>query len=439
MKKGFVALLIALAIIVLVSPAIVGRLAENSMDENLDWAATESQEVVVTPQGFDRGWFSSAGQHRIELRDGELQLLLLALTGTEDAAELPALIIDTRLDHGLIPFSSMSREQGTLLPGLGSAISTISVELPNGNTAALPGTIYSDVSLTGQLRSRLVLEADTHDFDGAALEWGDTTIEITTDPATGEIEFDGSLSAISLAADGEFLDLSGVDFSGKRRQSQFGISVGDVNIAMQSLRALDSAGTITSLGPLTIGAISSLKGDRVSGRLAFKLDHAPFADFGTANIAADISLRDGDGIALGAISDALDIMQDGGSADDFMFVVQNDVQRLLSAGVEIRFDQLDILLPQGLVTSKFGFTVAASDPDDFTWTSVLLNLDATFELSLPVELVDLMTTMDPQMHAAVGLGYLRRNGDVYEMTAAFQKGLLTVNGAPMPIPTPGLP
>jgi len=35
-KKGFVILLLALAIIVLVSPGLVGRLAEESMDENLD-------------------------------------------------------------------------------------------------------------------------------------------------------------------------------------------------------------------------------------------------------------------------------------------------------------------------------------------------------------------------------------------------------------------
>jgi hypothetical protein len=56
-KKGFVALLIGTALIVLISPGIVGRLAEESMDENLDWAATEYREVTVTSQGFDRGWW----------------------------------------------------------------------------------------------------------------------------------------------------------------------------------------------------------------------------------------------------------------------------------------------------------------------------------------------------------------------------------------------
>lgn len=438
MKKGFVALLVVLAIVVLVSPAIVGRLAEQSMDENLDWAATESEEVVVSSQGFDRGWFSSAGQHRIEIRDGELQNLLMVIGGNEELSELPTFIIDTRLDHGLIPLTSMTRDQGTLMPGLGSAISTLSIQLVDGETIPLPGTIYSDVSLTGALTSRFVLEAGTQELDGVDMEWGDTTIEITTDPATGEIAFDGALGSVALAGDGESFTVTGVEFSGVQRQSQFGFSVGDADIALQSMTVENYTADTTSLGPITIGARSRVKDDRVTGRLTVKLDNAPFDVFGTASIAADIALIDADGAALGNITDALDDMQDGGSPDDFMFVVQDDVQHLLAAGVELRFDQLDISLPQGTATSKLRLTVSESDADSFAWTSALLALDAHLELSLPAELVNLMTTMDPQMHAAIAGGFLRKNGDVYEMEAAFKKGLLTVNGAPMPVPIPGI-
>ena len=112
MKKGFVAVLVLLAVVVLISPAIVGRMAEKSMFENLDWAARESGEVSVTSESFARGWFSSEGQHRIELRDGELLVAAEALIGPTEADELPVLVIDTKLDHGLIPVSSMSRERG---------------------------------------------------------------------------------------------------------------------------------------------------------------------------------------------------------------------------------------------------------------------------------------------------------------------------------------
>ena len=102
MKKGFVALLLALAVIVLVSPGLIGKLAEESMDENLRWAATETPEVSITSQGYDRGGFSSEGQHRVEVHDGELADALLYLFGESKVADLPALIIDTKIDHGLV-------------------------------------------------------------------------------------------------------------------------------------------------------------------------------------------------------------------------------------------------------------------------------------------------------------------------------------------------
>jgi len=436
-KKGFVALLIVLAIVVLISPGIVGRLAEKSMDENIDWAATESQEVVVTSQGFDRGWFSSEGQHRVEIREGELQNMLLALADSDDALDLPALVIDTRLDHGLIPLASMSRDKGTLMPGLGSAISTVSVEFMDGEIIKLPGTIYSDVGLTGELRSRLELEAGSHVFDGASTLWGDTTVEVTTDSTTGNIRFDGRVASLALTAEGDHVDISQVEFAGKQSKTPFGFSVGDVGARVHSM-TVQQLGESTTFGPLSFNTTSGVDGERVSGRTTIDLENTPFGELGTAGFTADVSLVDVDGASLGYIIDALDRLQGGGSLDDFVFVVQDDLQRMLAAGFELRFDQLDISLPQGSLSSKFRFVVDASDPDTFTWTSVLLALDATAELSMPTELVEFLTTIDPQMNATIGMGFLRRNGDVYELEATFQKGLLTVNGAPMPIPIPGI-
>jgi uncharacterized protein YdgA (DUF945 family) len=432
-RKGIVALLVVLAIVVLVSPGIVGRLAEKSMDKNLDWAATESQEVAVTSRVYDRGWFSSEGQHRVEIREGELQNLLLALAGSEDANKLPSLIIDTRLDHGLIPLASMSRDRGTLIPGLGSAISTVSVELADGETAQLPGTIYSDVGLTGELSSRLVLEAGEHDFGAAASQWGDTSIEVTTDPASGDIWFDGMVDSFSLAAEGDYFGVGKIEFSGKQRQSPFGFSVGDIDVVMQTM-TVETPGETLSFGPLAIGSTSDVSGDRVSGRTVIRLDNTPFGDLGAAAIAADVA----DGAALGYIKDALDNLQGGGSMDEFMFVVENDLQRLLASGFELRVDQLDISLPQGPITSKFRFVVTETDANAFTWSSALLALDATADISISAELLELMISKDPQVNAVVAMGFLRKDGDVYVMEAAFQKGLLTVNGAPMPIPLSGL-
>jgi len=54
------------------------------------------------------------------------------------------------------------------------------------------------------------------------------------------------------------------------------------------------------------------------------------------------------------------------------------------------------------------------------------------------ELVELAVALNPQANAIIGMGFLRRNGAFYEMQAAYKKGLLTVNGAPMPVPLPAV-
>ena len=58
MKKSVVAGLVLLALVVIISPGLMGYLAERSVDKQLEWAADDSQEIVISASGFDRGWFS---------------------------------------------------------------------------------------------------------------------------------------------------------------------------------------------------------------------------------------------------------------------------------------------------------------------------------------------------------------------------------------------
>jgi uncharacterized protein YdgA (DUF945 family) len=115
-------------------------------------------------------------------------------------------------------------------------------------------------------------------------------------------------------------------------------------------------------------------------------------------------------------------------------VAESDVKKLLASGLELRIDQFDVTLPQGELTSKLDFKVGKEDPATFEWTSLLLSTEASASLSVPRGLVDMAMQMNPQVGMAISMGFLQQNGDVYEMEAAYKKGLLTINGAPMPIP-----
>ena len=441
-RKSIVALFIVLALIVFISPAIVGRLAEKSMDENLEWATLENQDVVVTSQGFDRGWFSSEGQHRIEVHKGQLHDILLAFgDGNVNSAELPALIITTHLDHGLIPVSSMTRDGGSLVPGLGSAISTVAVELGGGEIVELPGVINSTVGLTGELKSHYSLAAGSREVSDTVADWGAVDIKINTSPTSGNMSYSGLIESIEINGDSEFLEVQAIEFSGSQRPSPFGYAVGDIDFTLGSMSFETPNGSSETIGPLSVTGNSSVEGDRVNGNSVVRLESGGSqqgpSQLGFNGITADVRFVGLDGIAIGKLKRSLEAAQAAGGAAPQYVEAEEDALALLAAGFEFHVNQFDIVMPQGLVESKFKFIVDESDSDNFDWSSALLTLDASADLRVPNALVELAVMMTPEVNTAIAMGVLKKNGDFYEMEAAYKKGLLTINGAPMPIPLPG--
>lgn len=429
MKKGIVALLVVLALVVLVSPALIGRLAEKSVDENLNWAAAESGGLTVTSTGFDRGWFSSEGQHRIEIREGQLHALLPKSSGA-----LPVLVIDTHLDHGLVPISSMSREQGSLAPGLGRAISSVSFEMPDGDTIELPGKIFSKIGLGGELQSNYTLEAGSHEENDTTASWGDSNIDVTTNPSTGEIDYAGAVGTLKVVDDRSVVSVDGMSFSGTHVPTKYGFAIGDIKLELDAMSMESVGGAGGGLRGLSIEAMSSVDDGAVSGHTLLSLESQMIPGFGEVSLAADVTLEGADAEAVGALQQAIDAAGTSGDPNVLFATIEEDLKRLLAGGMELRFDQLDVTLPMGTVVTKLDFKVAEEDPDTFDWSSLLLGTEASASVTVPEALVDMAMQMNPQAGAVVGMGFLQKNGDVYEMEAEYKKGLLTINGAPMPIP-----
>ena len=445
MKKSIVALLLGLALVILVSPGIVGRLAEKSMDANLDWAAAEAEAVVVSSQGFDRGWFSSEGRHRIEIRGGELRELLLAYADTDASAVLPTLIIDTRIDHGLIPVTSMARENGSLVPGLGNAVSTLGFEAGDV-VVPLPGKIYSTVSLTGALRSNYVLGPGSFAHDGATAHWGDVDVNLSASPASGDIEFSGTIASFAVNSSTDDVRIEAIRFSGDQAPSGFGFRVGSMQGAIGSIsitsgyRGSGAAlpGPQTGLGPITLDASSSVDGDRVTARTRLGIGNTPLQDLGSGDINLDMRIVAADGRAIGNIKRHLERMQPAPDPDAQRQELDAAAKKLIAAGLELHIDEATISLPQGLIEAELHVAVDESGPGDFSWAEALLAIDATADFSIAEELVQLAMAANPEVGGIIGMGFLRKNADAYELHAEFRNGLLTVNGAPLPVPLTGL-
>lgn len=434
MKKGIVALLVVLALVIIVSPGIVGRIAEKGIDENLNWAAQNSGDVVVSSEEFDRGWFSSEGQHRIEIKDGELSALLGSMAGSSNVDDMPVLVVNTHMDHGLIPVSSMAREKGSLAPGLGSAVSTLSLDFGSGETVDIPGTIYSKVGLGGETRSTYVLEAGSREESGSTATWEATEVEITTNPSSGDVEFAGEVGSISFGDGIGSFAIEGLDFSGNQEATKFGISVGEMKLELDAMSFSSGDAQTGGIKNMSVDGYTNIDGGKLSGRTLLDMQTDSIAQFGEFSVSADISLEGADAEAVGALQKALEAQRSNPDPMQALGGAEKELKRVLASGFEVRFDKFDVTSPMGKVTTKLDVKLAEEDAATFEWTSLLQSAEASADISVPEALVNLALQMNPQAGAVVGMGFLQKNGDVYEMDVEYKKGLLLINGAPMPIP-----
>jgi uncharacterized protein YdgA (DUF945 family) len=433
-KKRVVAVLVLLAAVVLISPVIVGRMAERTMDDNLNWAASESGEVKITSERFVRGWFSSEGQHRIELLDGDVLTAVQAYAGPMAADELPALIINTHLDHGLIPVSSVSRKGGSLLPGLGSAVSTLQLELPNGEVVDLPGTIYSKVTLGGDLRSNYVLPAGSYSIENATATWGDINVDVTTDPASGEVAFDGTIGALSLGDGADAVQLNGLTFDGKQKPTSYGFAVGDIKFVLDGLTVASNGAQAVGVRAMSVTANTAIDDGDLESDATMNMTLYDIPQFGEMSMNMDLSLSGMDVELLDRMQRTVESMGPTPDPTAIFPRIEEDAKRLFASGFELNFDELNVTLPQGTISSKMLFSFDERDPATFAWTSLLLSSEASIDLSIPEALVEIVVQDNPQAAMAIAGGFLVKQGSAYEMNAELKKGLLTVNGAPIPIP-----
>jgi uncharacterized protein YdgA (DUF945 family) len=442
MKRWVVGLLVLLAVVILVSPGIVGHLAEQNLKNSISWAESESDDFLVTEEKFDRGWFTAEGRHRIELKHGEVRSSIIKLIGDAAGDDIPALIVDTRIDHGLVPITSMSRKSGSLMPGLASTVSTLQLDPGDGNLVAIPGTLYSQIRLSGGTVSRYLLTAGSFEGDDVEVGWQGADLSMTADPPRRRLQYHGSIDPVSLQTPEESLQLGLVTVEGDVRQTGYGFMVGAVSLNIESLSMGRAAAEEVSTGSIILDAGSNLVEERVSGKTTLTIADVSLPDFGDVDLAMDVSANGLDARSLNAILVELQKAQRADNPDAALAAlyphIEEDLQRLLSAGGELRIDRFDITLPQGEVATRLSFALPESDAAAaFSWAALILALTASADLRIPAALMDLAQTANPESAALISMGILKKDGDSYIVNAQYEKGLLTVNGAPMPIPLPG--
>ncbi|MDH4108741.1 MAG: YdgA family protein [Gammaproteobacteria bacterium] len=431
MKRWVVILLIALAVVLLLSPGIVGRMAERNLSDSLSWMQQESDDIVVTSEAFQRGWFTSEGRHRIALSDAGLAEIFGG-PPPADSDQPPTLIIDTHIDHGLVPFTSLGREHGTLVPGIASSVSTLSLEYETGDVVELPGRMYSSVGLTGDTTHRYLTDEGSRIIDGGTLSWQGADITVTSDSSRRVFTFDGSIEPLSLEDELNSGRLGRITFTGAQDRRVFELGVGDMRIEVDGAQGVGPALEEAGFRRLVAELSTELHGDRVSGRYRMEFDDLISDPLGSMDLELDLSVTGLHATSLQALVDALDRAQDPSatSAD-----IEPEFAALVAYGWQFHMERFSFRLPQGDLRGTLNVEIPASgDPDQFSWPALLLAMKASMDVSIDAPLYDYMVTVQPEFATAAAMGLLSATGDTYEMKAAFESGLLTINGAPLPIP-----
>lgn len=442
MKRWFVILLVILALVILISPGIVGRLAEKNIEEGIAWTDQDSPGVTIATDSFKRGWFTSEGRYRVVFEGGQFKdasEIFAAATGSDT---FPTLIIDTRVDHGLLPVTSLSRNQGSLAPGLASTVSTFQLDRGDGGEIIeIPGALYSNVGLAGSSDARLLLDPAAFNLYGAVIEWQGTDLNVQIDPVARRRSVEGVVKSVSLAAEGINAGIESFTVDADQSATPYGFRLGSADITLADLE-FRGGDTTVSVDSVAVNANTEIEDARVAGSTKLSVN-ALTGPIGDLDIDLNMSFSKFDAASLGVISAALREAQ--GAADpqaalmEVFPAIEGEVQTLLQKGVEFNVDQLKVSLPQGVLSSSMAFNIPETSADEsFSWPGVILRTTASVDLRIPVALWDMLVMMSPEASTLVALGFLQKDGTDYVMDADYAKGLVNVNGAPMPIPIPGI-
>ncbi len=447
MKRWIVLLVVGLAIVLLISPGIVGRLAERNLDVGLAQIDLDSPSIDIQTESFERGWFSSAGRHRIDLRDGMLAELL---RGSASATAEPALVVETRLDHGLVPVSSMQRDRGTLSPALASAVSTVALDPGDGELTPLPGHIFSFIGLGGSASYRFLLEPGQHSAPGLAVDWTHADLVVSLSPDGRRQEVDGVVeSGMVMRLDDAVTTLGRANFAGylDRREHPAGdfefkaelepLSVALADRALGSARSDTANANTLSIGPISIDARQAVDDGLMDGHVHLDVvaDQLPeFRDV-TGVLRAEYSELNADAFAaLLSVWQSMNDDDERGYRDyDSFSSLETPLRNLAAGGGRIEISELAVTLPEGDWRLTLDAEVPRSRDPMPAWPSLLLKSDTRAELQVSASLFEHYAALNPRLKAAVAGGFLVADGDGYTMLAELSDGRLLINGAPLPL------
>ena len=146
---------------------------------------------------------------------------------------------------------------------------------------------------------------------------------------------------------------------------------------------------------MSVMAETALDGAAVNADATVSMVMQGLPQFGEMSFDMEFGLAGADAELLGRVQRTL---EGAGVSQDPMAAyatAESDLLALFAAGFEMNFEQFNMTLPQGTVTSKMLFSFKEKDPAGFAWTSLLMTTEAAIDLSIPEPLVEMLLQVQP--------------------------------------------
>lgn len=418
-------LVLCLIALVLLSPGLVGHLAARHLDDNLRWVDAENEDIEITSLGFERRWFTSTARHR---------LVFKSAASTNGPA---AVLINTELTHGLIPFAVGTSGERSFTPALATAVSTLLFEPASGESIDIPGSVYSRLSLLGNATFHYAAASGQRQAQGVTAEWEGADVRVSSSAAKRTLGLNGRIDPLRVTAPGAELRVSGVRFASERDAADYAFGVGHIELRLDDANVSAADGLSATAKALAFGIDSKLNRDTLHGVANLHVDELFAERLGSVDVDGELAF---DGVDAATVSRTVQMIQhryaDGGGGPDAPLdgALLPTLQAMLQHGGRLELNRLDGVLNQGrLRSSGFVEWPAVAALDSFSWPSLILRTKARAQLEMDAELYTLLAERVPQISSLVALGVLQQSGQRYEMAVELNGGLLEVNGAPMPL------
>jgi len=468
MKKitGFI---LVLLVVLLAVPFGFGFWADARLKSLLD-DFSQASVLDFTVIKTNRGWFTSSMVVEADV-SGELAQKINNVSGDADSNS-SKLIMKNTVYHGPLPFMSGVFSLNPVIAVVDTKfIKDVGSEEPLVN---MDYSIKTKLSVVGDTSVLLDIPEWTGPLgkDDANVEWKGLSGTIDLKKGIDEVEMDINAPLLKITSETNTLIAESFSLKSSSHKGIAGLSLGDMNFSIGNIKFDDSVkATAFSIKNTSITVDSSEAGSNINSDINFKMGKLNIAGAEYGPAVFSMAFRNLEANAIARINDKINELQQGNIPKDQMGMMigaafMSELSVLLKQGPEIEISELSLASSAGAMTGNARITVDVSKPELLSnpflvKDAILGELDfevaeeLLIELNMGIVKKELKAAniqySDDQLKAMakarvsknmgrmVAAKIFTKVGNMYKISASFEKGIPTVNGSVFNIPLGGPP